>query len=93
MAVPSSIPTYSYPSTAPLRYLCIMAISVKQTKKETVITVKGDLDAAHLDQAIRHLRYLSITRKFKKVSQSAADALAEEITASAHRKRQRRLAS
>jgi ubiquinone biosynthesis protein UbiJ len=71
-----------------------MAVSVKQNnKKETVITVKGDLDAVQLDQAIRHLRYLSITRNFKKVPQSAADQLAEEITASAHRKRQRRLAS
>jgi ubiquinone biosynthesis protein UbiJ len=70
-----------------------MAVSVKQTKKETVITVKGDLDPTQLDQAIRHLRYLSITRNFKKVSQSAADELAEEITSSAYRKRQRRLAS
>lgn len=72
----------------------IMAVSIEQKgRKETVITVKGELDPAQLDQAIRHLRYLSLTRGFKKVSQAAADKLADEITASAHRKRQGRLAS
>ena len=70
-----------------------MPIHVKQSKKETVITVSGALDPVQLDQTIRYLRYLSLTRDFKKVSQASADKLAEEINEAAYRKRRRKLAS
>ena len=70
-----------------------MPVSVKQNKKETVITVSGTLDPVQLDQTIRYLRYLSLTRDFKKVSQADADKLADDINEAAYRKRQRRLAS
>lgn len=77
-----------------LPYLCAMPVSIEQRgKKSMVITVEGDLDQEHLQQAIRHLRFLSITRKFKKVSQGVADKLADEITAAASSKRKRRMAS
>ncbi len=70
-----------------------MPVQVKQSKKETVITVSGALDPEQLEQAIRYLRYLSLTRNYKKVTQAAAGKLAEEIDEAAFRKRQRRIAS
>ena len=70
-----------------------MPVQVKQTKKETVITVSGALDPVQLDQTIRYLRYLSLTRNFKKVPQAVADKLADDINEAAYRKRQRQLAS
>ncbi|MBK6542933.1 MAG: hypothetical protein IPG10_16955 [Flavobacteriales bacterium] len=70
-----------------------MSIAIKQNKKkETVITLPGKFDEIMLDQAIRYMRYLYLTRN-SKATQADADALAEEINESAYRKRRKRMAS
>jgi hypothetical protein len=71
-----------------------MRIKVEQNKKrETVITLPVKFDEAALDEAFRYMRYLYLTRGYKKVTQADADKLADEITAAAARKRRKKLAS
>ena len=71
-----------------------MRIEVEQnSKKETVITLPVNFDEVALDDAFRYMRYLYLTRNAKKVSQADADKLADRITASAARKRGKKLAS
>jgi len=71
-----------------------MSITIKQnSKKETVITISGKVDANAVEQATRYLRYLELTADFKKVSQVQADELSRSVKRAMASKRRKRLAS
>lgn len=71
-----------------------MAISIAQnSKKETVITISGRVDAKAVEQAVRYLRYLELTADFKPVDQRQVDELTGSIKRSMATKRRKRLAS
>ncbi|HPF92178.1 MAG TPA: hypothetical protein PLL57_16065 [Flavobacteriales bacterium] len=71
-----------------------MPISIKQNrKKETVITIAGNVDAAAVERATRYLRYLELTGGLKSGSQAQVDELARSVKRGMAEKRRKRLAS